>query len=218
LLGEDLTLYGTKSTSPLDAGESDLLSFTLSWPDGTRVKLEAVWSVDGQQIIADESFTSSDVIAEESGFEMPWMGVLGGIALAGAVIAAMRIQQNQGLKPSSKSKKPSQLKSSSKNTTTPSDVKIQVGCPECARQLRVPASYNGSVRCPDCSNKFDVVAEEAPAEEEEELDEPEDEQVEVVEEKVEVSCPECAQSLRVPSSYAGSVRCPACEHVFKAKS
>ena len=51
-------------------------------------------------------------------------------------------------------------------------------------------------------------------EEEEEV--PEEEEVEIVDEKVEVSCPECAQSLRVPSDYEGSVRCPACEHIFKA--
>jgi predicted Zn finger-like uncharacterized protein len=72
------------------------------------------------------------------------------------------------------------------------------------------------VRCPDCSNRFDV--EGAPAEEEDEdietVEEPEEEPVD---EKIEVSCPECSQSLRVPSSYAGSVRCPACEHVFKAQ-
>ena len=33
-------------------------------------------------------------------------------------------------------------------------------------------------------------------------------------EKVEISCPECSQSLRVPFDYKGNVKCPACEHKF----
>ncbi len=33
-------------------------------------------------------------------------------------------------------------------------------------------------------------------------------------EKVEISCPECNQSLRVPSNYKGNVKCPACENKF----
>ena len=37
-----------------------------------------------------------------------------------------------------------------------------------------------------------------------------------VSEKVEISCPDCSQSLRIPSSYEGSVRCPACTKIFKA--
>ena len=31
-----------------------------------------------------------------------------------------------------------------------------------------------------------------------------------VEEKVEVACPACDQRLRVPSTYSGTARCPAC--------
>ncbi|MBT6924014.1 MAG: hypothetical protein HOA35_05690 [Euryarchaeota archaeon] len=214
LLGEDRTLYGTQSTDALSVGESKTMSFTLDWPEGTRVKLEAVWTVDGDQITALGSFTSADAAVVEDSFTIPWVGLFGGVALAGAILAAVQIRQKQGLTPSKKSKTPAKLKSNSKSEAT--DEKIQVGCPECARQLRVPASYSGSVRCPDCSNRFDV--EGAPAEEEDEdietVEEPEEEPVD---EKIEVSCPECSQSLRVPSSYAGSVRCPACEHVFKAQ-
>jgi uncharacterized CHY-type Zn-finger protein len=214
LLGEDRTLYGTQSTDALSVGESKTMSFTLDWPEGTRVKLEAVWTVDGDQITALGSFTSADAAVVEDSFTIPWVGLFGGVALAGAILAAVQIRQKQGLTPSKKSKSPAKLKSNSKSVAT--DEKIQVGCPECARQLRVPASYSGSVRCPDCSNRFDV--EGAPAEEEDEdietVEEPEEEPVD---EKIEVSCPECSQSLRVPSSYAGSVRCPACEHVFKAQ-
>ena len=47
----------------------------------------------------------------------------------------------------------------------------------------------------------------------------EDEIEEIVEqEKKEISCPDCAQSLRVPTDYSGSVRCPACKVVFGANS
>ena len=35
------------------------------------------------------------------------------------------------------------------------------------------------------------------------------------EEKVEVSCPECSQSLRVPADYSGNAKCPACETKFE---
>ena len=99
----------------------------------------------------------------------------------------------------------------SKTTTSSTDRKVQVGCPECARQLRVPASYSGKVRCPDCSTRFDVTSRDEPRQEEE--------VEEIVEqEKKEISCPDCNQSLRVPTDYAGSVRCPACKVVFKANS
>ena len=35
--------------------------------------------------------------------------------------------------------------------------------------------------------------------------------------KVEIHCPECTQSLRIPEDYTGSVRCPACEEVLSAE-
>tara|TARA_B100000768_G_scaffold37558_1_gene36252 strand:+ start:439 stop:2928 length:2490 start_codon:yes stop_codon:yes gene_type:complete len=215
LLGEDNTLYGTKTTEPLGAGESTTLTFNLDWPQGTRVKLQAIWSIDGNQILASNSFTSADVEVEEEAFSIPWVGLLGGVALAGAVLAAVRIKQGQSLGPSSK-KSSTKTKSKPTSTAKHSDIKIQVGCPECARQLRVPESYSGSVRCPDCSNRFEVEAKNT-ASEESDVEQPEEEEVELVEEKIEVSCPECDQSLRVPSSYDGSVRCPACEFVFTAK-
>ena len=217
LLGEDNTLFDTQSTPALDAGESMIMTLTLqSWPDGTRVGLKAVWTVGEEQLTGSETFLSAEVEQASEGFAVPWLGLLGGLALAGALIAAVRIKQAQSLNPSSKVGKPSKRTSSSKSKASVSDVKIQIGCPECARQLRVPASYTGSVRCPDCSNKFDVEGKQEESEAPEEVEE-EEEEIEVVEEKVEISCPECSQSLRVPHDYAGSVRCPSCEHVFKAK-
>ena len=35
-----------------------------------------------------------------------------------------------------------------------------------------------------------------------------------IDDKVEVACPACDQRLRVPSTYSGSARCPACSQTF----
>ena len=87
----------------------------------------------------------------------------------------------------------------------------------CSRQLRVPENYSGSVKCPDCSNSFTVDPNP-----EHDSDANGNENVEeVVQEKSdgkkEISCPECSQSLRIPESYDGSVRCPSCKMIFKSK-
>ena len=225
LLSDDNTLLATKATPILGAGETSVITMSIeSWPEGTRVTLEAKWSIGGSQVIGSESFISSELEVEAEEFEVPWLALFGGVCLAGAIVAGVRIQQAQSLKPSSKRDKvrPSKSKSKGGSKASKNVEKIQIGCPECARQLRVPATYSGSVRCPDCSNKFDIEGQsedvEEPEEEEDEVEEVVDDAVaEQPDEKVEVSCPECAQSLRVPSDYSGSVRCPACEHVFKAK-
>ena len=39
-----------------------------------------------------------------------------------------------------------------------------------------------------------------------------------VEEKVEVACPACDQRLRVPSTYSGTARCPACAQTFPVEA
>lgn len=223
LLSDDSTLLATTTTPVLGAGETSVIIITIeSWPEGTRVTLEAKWIFGGSQVVGSESYISSEVEAEAEEFEVPWLALFGGVCLAGAIVAGVRIQQAQSLKPSRKRDKvrPSKSKSKGGSKDTKNIEKIQIGCPECARQLRVPATYSGSVRCPDCSNRFDVEgrSEDVEEAEEDEVEEVVDEAVaEQSDKKVEVSCPECAQSLRVPSDYSGSVRCPACEHVFKAK-
>ncbi|MGB1233075.1 MAG: hypothetical protein ACPHF0_02760, partial [Poseidonia sp.] len=114
--------------------------------------------------------------------------------------------------------------SKSSSTASPTtEEKREVSCPECDRRLRVPVTYAGAVGCPDCSHKFAVEPSAAPP-----VNAPaaqvEDNEAEVVNEapeplpaKIEIGCPECAQTLRIPRSYEGSVRCPACTHVFKAQ-
>ena len=42
--------------------------------------------------------------------------------------------------------------------------------------------------------------------------------VKTVETKVEVACPACDQRLRVPSTYSGSARCPACAQTFPVEA
>ena len=39
-----------------------------------------------------------------------------------------------------------------------------------------------------------------------------------VEDKVEVACPACDQRLRVPSTYSGTARCPACAQTFPVEA
>ena len=136
--------------------------------------------------------------------------------IAVAVGAIIRIFQNRQVGSSKPKPVKEESTSKSKRTNSPVDIeKIQVGCPECARQLRVPSDYGGQVRCPDCSHRFDVTPR---TDQSREHTEDEDETPEVVSDgKVELHCPECDQSLRIPETYTGSVRCPACEEVFSAE-
>ena len=49
-------------------------------------------------------------------------------------------------------------------------------------------------------------------------DKPKKTKSKVVEEKVEVACPACDQRLRVPSTYSGTARCPACAQTFPVEA
>jgi transposase-like protein len=79
------------------------------------------------------------------------------------------------------------------------------------------------VRCPDCNHNFDVEDDEDISDEEleevtEQVTEEETEEIkEINDGKIEVGCPECSQTLRIPESYSGSVRCPACKNIFKSE-
>tara|TARA_B110001452_G_scaffold69555_1_gene56140 strand:+ start:32516 stop:35056 length:2541 start_codon:yes stop_codon:yes gene_type:complete len=207
--------WGTSQTSEM---EIDLV-----WPKGSNVVIHAVWSVDGELVTVQESFVSGDSTTEESN-SLPWGAVVWGI-VAGTVIAlALRLRLNREESSSeadASSESPEPLKpTSSRNNQE----KVEVQCPKCDRRLRVPSDYSGSVGCPDCSNKFSVqgniqsqvkeeVADSTPTQS---VPEPSKPQA-TKDGKVEISCPDCAQTLRIPDSYDGSVRCPACTKVFKAK-
>ncbi|MBT6645166.1 MAG: hypothetical protein HOB52_05130, partial [Euryarchaeota archaeon] len=206
-------------TDLLLSGEEKEITLTIDWPSGSEVVLTAKWSIDRKIITSSQSYTSGISTSSSQSYEVPWIGILSGIAIAGAVILVIRLKNSSseripsGSQTKNKTLKEKKPAAKSKTSTSSDDRKVQVGCPECARQLRVPASYSGKVRCPDCSNRFDVNSRDEPSQEEvEEVEEIEDQ------EKKEISCPDCSQSLRVPTDYSGSVRCPACKVVFKANS
>jgi uncharacterized CHY-type Zn-finger protein len=184
------------------------------WPEGDEVKLIAKWDYGGESKTVEQNFLSSITVQESSEeFSIPWSGILGGLAISALVILAIRIKGESSKQPKKKTKK-QVVKSETKQL---SDIKIEIGCPICSRQLRVPENYQGSVKCPDCSNSFEVNSDT-----DEETEETENQVVEeVVQEKkdgkIEISCPDCSQSLRIPESYDGSVRCPACKVIFKSK-
>jgi uncharacterized CHY-type Zn-finger protein len=197
--------------------------FTITWPEGDEVSLVATWMISGQMIKAEMIFISSATQVEEESFEIPWSGMLGGIALASIIILVIRFRNNNSN--TGKGKKEAKITKSEKKSDV-SEIKIQVGCPECSRQLRIPSDYSGSVRCPDCTHSFEVEEKKDPTREsvKEDDSEPEVEEQEQQNQteaqddgKTEVACPECTQTLRIPSSYAGSVRCPACKSIFKAQ-
>lgn len=223
-------LIGERTVEPLDSQTTKTEQFNLQdWPTGDEVSLVVTWEVSRQVLTADEIFISSATQTEEESSEVTDFipGILGGIALAAAVILVVRIinsRQDQGSKPEKKKTEPSD-----EPKPALSDVKIQIGCPECSRQLRVPANYSGSVRCPDCNHNFDVEEEQEEVEEEQEefenetvenivedqVEQEQEQEQEMNDGKTEVACPECSQTLRIPSSYSGSVRCPACKNIFR---
>ena len=211
-------LLAQSETDLLLAGDEKEITLTIDWPSGSEVTLTAKWSIDQNIFTSSQSYASGVGTSSSQSYEVPWIGLLSGIAIAGAVILVMRLKNSSSeRKPSSSATKNKITKDKKsvakpKASTSSTDRKVQVGCPECARQLRVPASYSGKVRCPDCSNRFDVSSRDDSSQEEEEVEEIEEQ------EKKEVSCPDCSQSLRVPTDYSGSVRCPACKVVFKANS
>ncbi|MDE0558032.1 MAG: hypothetical protein OSB30_06125 [Candidatus Poseidoniaceae archaeon] len=205
-------------TDLLLAGEEKEITLTIDWPSGSEVTLTAKWSIDQNIFTSSQSYNSGASTSSTQSYDIPLIGIISGIAIAGAVILVMRLKNSaserkpSSSKPKNKTPKAKKPIAKSKTSASSTDRKVQVGCPECARQLRVPASYSGKVRCPDCSNRFDVSSRDESHQEEEEVEEVEKQ------EKKEVSCPDCSQSLRVPTDYSGSVRCPACKVVFKADS
>lgn len=213
LFDSDGNKLGESPVGVISTDSSQTVSFNFDWPKGDEVKLTAKWDFGGESITAEQNFLSTKQTQKSSDdFTIPWTGVLSGLAISALVILAVRIKGDSTTKPKKTSKKESK-----KPANQLSDVKIEIGCPVCSRQLRVPENYRGSVKCPDCSNSFEV------DETEEEFDEENQQETadEIAEQKndgkIEISCPECSQSLRIPESYDGSVRCPSCKTIFKSR-
>lgn len=216
--------YGTqlaKVKSPSwNGADETTASVSISWPKGSNVGLQAMWQVNEEVVSAQTTYVSGDVVVEGSN-EWPFAAIGWGIAIGGALVMLLRLQSRKnGLVAPTASPLPSK---SGSNSSSLKDEKREVSCPECERRLRVPVSYAGTIGCSDCGHKFAVEASTAsapastePAREGDDV-EVVDEQPESPPAKVEVACPACSQTLRVPSSYEGSVRCPACRHIFKAQ-
>ena len=208
-------LIEERNIDALEPQTSSIERFNFIWPEGDQVSLVSTWSISQETINVENLFISSVVQIEEESQPIPWTGILGGIALAAAIILVIRIR---GSNPTVKSSKPSPKKDtvSKDSDSILSDEKIQISCPECSRQLRIPSNYSGSVRCPDCEHSFEVEEKKDPSREieQETIEETESIQEEINDGKVQVSCPDCSQTLRIPESYSGSVRCPACKSIF----
>ena len=216
--------YGTqlaKVTSP-SWNDADQTTITVSivWPKGSTVGLQAMWQINGEVVSTDATYVSGEVVVETNN-AWPLAAIGWGLALGAGIVLMLRLQSRTSSLPKG-SNTPQASKSSSSSPSAPEE-KREVSCPECDRRLRVPVSYAGSVGCPDCSHKFAVAASAASpsnktsSQGEEDEVEVVDEQPEPLPAKIEIGCPECAQTLRIPRSYEGSVRCPACTHVFKAQ-
>ncbi|RJU80230.1 MAG: hypothetical protein DWC09_07475 [Candidatus Poseidoniales archaeon] len=203
---------GEKQTDALGANSDSNYQFSFEWPDLDSAPLKVTWVVGDSSFTATNTFQSGVVVVEEASFEFPWVGVIGGVMLAVVIGAVVRIYQNRSTDSSvAKPENSSSSKKKKKAAKATKVEKIQIGCPECERQLRVPADYGGQVRCPDCSNRFDVTPRIDSSRQE-----VEEEPAVESDGKIEIHCPECTQSLRIPEDYTGSVRCPACEEVFSA--
>ena len=215
--------YGTrlaKVTSPDWAGQSStVLEVDVVWPKGSNVAIQALWYIDGAVISADATYVSGEAMIE-SNTQWPIGAMLWGLAVGGGIALVLRLWARK----EENSDRPSSGQPNGQKASTPSSSKHQekreVSCPECNRRLRVPVEYEGSVGCPDCSHKFKVEPEQL---EQTEVEVEEDPEIAVqptskapVSDKIEITCPDCTQTLRIPSSYEGSVRCPACTKIFKA--
>ena len=216
---EENTFLGQQSTSVLEPNSQSSYAFSFIWPDGQSASLKVKWVVGSESFEASNTFQSGELIVVEESFQIPWFGLLGGVSIAVALGAVIRIYQNRELVSEKPKKSSEKSKSSStKGNTSVHVEKIQIGCPECARQLRVPSDYGGQVRCPDCETSFEVTPRKSALQDEPDLSEEHEveEEEQESDDKVEIHCPECQQSLRVPRDYTGSVRCPACEEVFSS--
>ena len=210
-------LIEERSISALDSQTSVVERFNFAWPEGDEVSLISTWSVSEQSINAENIFISSVVKIEEESQPIPWTGILGGIALSAGIILVIRIRgSNKSVEPSKP--RPSKKKVSKETNSKLSDEKVEISCPECSRQLRIPSNYSGSVRCPDCEHSFEVEEKKDPTREieQDKIDEKDSIEEQINDGKVQVSCPDCSQTLRIPESYSGSVRCPACKSIFRA--
>ena len=215
--------YGTRlanvASPDWDGASVAMMDVTVIWPKGSNVAIQALWYVDAAVVSTETTYVSGEVVIESS-TEWPIGAMIWGLALGAGVTLLLRLRARKEDGPSTESSDKDVDEKTAVKSTSTSQEKREVACPECNRRLRVPVDYGGSVGCPDCAHKFKVEPERTAEPTEEEND---DLDIEVqpvspapISGKIEISCPDCAQTLRIPSSYEGSVRCPACTKIFKA--
>ena len=210
LYDQNDVILSQQNTPKLGPGELRTITFNVIWPAGDEIILHCRWNyLDSSETINRQFLSTPEVQAKDS-LAIPWSGIFGGFAVASMVILVIRIR-------GTKSRTITNIDTdgvSLGNLTESNVEKIEIGCPECSRQLRVPKEYSGVVKCPDCSTSFDPSSLDDRAIEER------DEDVEKIpnDGKIEISCPDCSQNLRIPQSYSGSVRCPSCKVVFATKN
>ena len=216
--------YGTllaKVQSPSWWGEPSVsLLVDVAWPKGSTVGLQAIWYIDGTVLTEDASYTSGE-LPDSTSNEWPLAAIMWGLIVGvGAVLVGRVRFQSRSSSASSSSDGGSEPSSDQKSSDRSSDEKREISCPECDRRLRVPTDYEGSVGCPDCAHKFEVQPLDGSSSsfniEDSEPETVAEEPQQADDGKMEIACPDCAQTLRIPSSYQGSVRCPACTIIFKA--
>ena len=213
LTDSDGFLFGQLATEPLSAGSTRNVDVTFLVPKGNEILLTAEWNFDATSIEDELSILISAQIADDESGEIPFAAIGSGVAIACCIIFVLHLRR--GTTESDTPKKVKKTESKPKQTKAEP---VEKSCPACERKLRIPGDYTGTVRCPDCSEKFQVEAEES-FDLDEELDSIGDSEPEPspsIEEKVQISCPQCDSNLRVPSTYKGSVRCPSCSNVFSA--
>lgn len=190
------------SSQDISVSGTDTFDIPIIWPQGEKVTLKAYLS-DG---VSDFSKTYEVVIIEESNVEIPWNGIIGGLVASTLIFLVVRVATNQRVGSDFSSSKTEEV------SKTPSEERVEISCPECSQSLRVPFEYKGNVKCPACDHKFPVEPKESETKTEEITEEKSKDSG-----KKEVACPDCGQRLKIPNTYEGSAKCPACSCVFSCK-
>jgi len=208
-------VLATESMPSLSPGEQQDLRFTVVWPEGSTVDMTAYAWNDAGLALAQLSY---DVSAIEQGdaLAVPWRSVALGASAAVVLLLVETIRRRSPSPPgASPQGKVAIEPAASSSSSTEGEAKVEVACPSCERALRVPASYDGAVRCPDCKERFEVHATTVNEEAAPTVAGSEDVEVVDLPEKIDIACPACSQTLRVPASFNGRVRCPACRDEFQ---
>ena len=190
------------SSQDISVSGTDTFDIPIIWPQGEKVTLKAYLS-DG---VSDFSKTYEVVIIEESNVEIPWNGIIGGLVASTLIFLVVRVATNQRVGSDFSSSKTEEV------SKTPSEERVEISCPECSQSLRVPFDYKGNVKCPACDHKFPVEPKASETKTEEITEEKNKDSG-----KKEVACPDCGQRLKIPKTYEGSAKCPACSCVFPCK-